>query len=154
MPYKQNSVMSKLMLFCTALYLYCFSSWSNLIDYINLKGACGGTVGWGSVLQARRLWFQFPMMSLEFFINLILQPHYGHGDDLPCNRNEYQGYFQWSKCGWCIGLTTLPPSFANCLEIWEPQPPGTLWAWIGLIRGCFTFTLIWKPILTGETRAQ
>jgi hypothetical protein len=22
-------------------------------------------------------------------------------------------------------LTTLPPSCADCLEIWEPQPPGT-----------------------------
>jgi hypothetical protein len=24
----------------------------------------------------------------------------------------------------CIGLTILPPSFADCLEIWEPKPPG------------------------------
>jgi len=30
------------------------------------------------------------------------------------------------KGGWCVGLTTLPPSYADCLEIWEPQPPGTL----------------------------
>jgi hypothetical protein len=30
------------------------------------------------------------------------------------------------KCGRCLGLTTLPPSSADCLEIWEPQPPGTL----------------------------
>jgi hypothetical protein len=28
----------------------------------------------------------------------------------------------------CIGLTTLPPSCVDCHEIWEPQPPGTLWA--------------------------
>lgn len=28
----------------------------------------------------------------------------------------------------CIGLTTLPLSCAYCLEIWEPQPPATLWA--------------------------
>jgi hypothetical protein len=27
----------------------------------------------------------------------------------------------------CIGLTTLPPSCADCLEIWEPQPSGILW---------------------------
>ena len=33
-----------------------------------------------------------------------------------------------SKGGRCVGLTTLPPSCADCLEIWEPQPPGTLWA--------------------------
>jgi hypothetical protein len=32
----------------------------------------------------------------------------------------------WGKGGRCVGLTTLPPSCANCLEIWEPQPPGTL----------------------------
>jgi hypothetical protein len=30
------------------------------------------------------------------------------------------------KGGQCVGLTTLPPSSADCLEIWELQPPGTL----------------------------
>jgi len=34
--------------------------------------------------------------------------------------------FLGGKGGWCVGLTTLPPSCADCLEIWEPQPPGTL----------------------------
>ena len=34
----------------------------------------------------------------------------------------------WGKGGRCVGLTTLPPSCADCLEIWGPQPPGTLWA--------------------------
>ena len=29
------------------------------------------------------------------------------------------------KGGRCVGLTTLPPSCADCLEIWEPEPPGT-----------------------------
>jgi len=24
------------------------------------------------------------------------------------------------KGGRCVGLTTLPPSYANCLEMWEP----------------------------------
>ena len=28
------------------------------------------------------------------------------------------------KDGRCVGLTTLPPSCAECLEILEPQPPG------------------------------
>jgi len=36
------------------------------------------------------------------------------------------------KGGWCIGLTTLRPACADCLEIWEPQPPGTLRACPGL----------------------
>jgi hypothetical protein len=30
-----------------------------------------------------------------------------------------------------VGLTTLPPSCADCLEIWEPQLPGTLRACTG-----------------------
>jgi hypothetical protein len=40
-----------------------------------------------------------------------------------------------------VGLTTLPLPCANCLEIWEPQPPGSLRACPGVYRDCFTFTL-------------
>jgi hypothetical protein len=47
------------------------------------------------------------------------------------NKNGYQEYFLGGKGGRCVGLTTLPP-YANCLEIWEPQPPGTLRACLGL----------------------
>jgi hypothetical protein len=36
------------------------------------------------------------------------------------------------KSGGCIALTTLPPSCADCHEIWEPQPPGNLRASPGL----------------------
>jgi hypothetical protein len=32
----------------------------------------------------------------------------------------------------CVGLTTLPPSCADCLEMWKPQPAGTLRACRGL----------------------
>ena len=42
------------------------------------------------------------------------------------------------KFGRCVRLTTLPPSCADCLEIWDPQPPGILWALIGIV---FPFTL-------------
>jgi hypothetical protein len=35
----------------------------------------------------------------------------------------------------CVGVTTLPPSCADCLQIWEPQAPGTLRA---CPRLCFT----------------
>jgi hypothetical protein len=34
----------------------------------------------------------------------------------------------WGKGGRCEGLTTLPPSCADYVKIWEPQPPGTLMA--------------------------
>jgi len=43
------------------------------------------------------------------------------------------------KGGRCVVLTTLPPSCADCLEMWEPQCPGTLRAFSGLYRDCFTF---------------
>jgi hypothetical protein len=42
------------------------------------------------------------------------------------NRNEYQEYILGCKGSWGIGLTTLPHSCANHLEITEPQPPGAL----------------------------
>jgi hypothetical protein len=42
-------------------------------------------------------------------------------------RNIYGG-----KDGRCLGLTTLPPSCADCLKIWEPQPAGTLRACQGV----------------------
>jgi hypothetical protein len=71
------------------------------------------------------------MVSLEFFIDII-QPHYDPGVDSASNRNEYQEYFLGGKGGQCIRLTTLPPACADCLEIWEPQPPGTLRACPGL----------------------
>jgi hypothetical protein len=50
------------------------------------------------------------------------------------NRNIPRG-----KGGQCIRLTS-PPLHAECHEIWEPKPPGTLWATPGLLRDSFTFT--------------
>jgi len=41
------------------------------------------------------------------------------------NRKEYEEYFLGGKGGHS-GLTILPVSCADCHEIWEPQPPGTL----------------------------
>ena len=59
------------------------------------------------------------------------------GVDSASNRNEYQEYFLGAKGGRCVGLTTLPASSAGCLEILEPQPPGTLRACPGLLGDCF-----------------
>jgi len=63
------------------------------------------------------------------------------------DRNEYQEYFLGVKGGRCVGLTTLPPSPSDCLEIWEPQSPRTLTASPGLYRDCCTFTC---RLLTGR----
>jgi hypothetical protein len=41
------------------------------------------------------------------------------------------------KCSRYLGLKALPSSCVDCLEIWEPQPPGTLRASPGLEWDCF-----------------
>ena len=41
------------------------------------------------------------------------------------------------KAGRCVRLTTSPRSRAECHEIWEPRPPGTLRATPGLLRDSF-----------------
>jgi hypothetical protein len=46
--------------------------------------------------------------------------------DPASNRNVYHEYFLGGRSGRCVGLTTLPPSRADCLEGWRDQPPGTL----------------------------
>jgi hypothetical protein len=48
------------------------------------------------------------------------------------------------KGGRCVRLTTSPRPGAECHEIWEPKPPGTLWATPGVSRDCFTFLLTLK----------
>jgi hypothetical protein len=68
----------------------------------------------------------------NFSLTYSFRSHSGPGIDSASNRNEYQEYFLGGKGGRCVGLITLPPSCADCLEIWEPQPPGTLRASPGL----------------------
>jgi len=93
----------------------------------------GGAVGWGTALQPGRSRIRFPIVSLDSF-----RPHCGPGVGSASNRNEYQEYFLGGKGGRCVGLTTLPPLCADCLEIWEPQPPGSLRFCPGLLRDWFT----------------
>jgi len=54
-------------------------------------------------------------------------------------RKWIPGTLPGGEDGRCVGLTNLPPSCADCLGIWEPQPPGTLRACRGLQRDCFSF---------------
>ena len=52
--------------------------------------------------------------------------------------------------GRCLGLTTLPPSFTDCLESWKLHPAGTLKACPGLYRVSFTsafsFCTLWVKL--------
>jgi len=45
------------------------------------------------------------------------------GVESSSNTNEYQGYILGCKGGRCVGLTTFPPSCADCLEILGASTP-------------------------------
>jgi hypothetical protein len=79
-----------------------------------------------ALLQAGRSQVRFPMVSLEFFIDIILPTALCPLGQISLSQKWVPGIFPGSKCGRCVELTTLPPSCADCLEIREPQPPGTL----------------------------
>ena len=61
-----------------------------------------------TVLQAGRSRARYPLGSLVFLNDVILPPHYGSGVKSVSNRG---------KGSRCLGLTTLPPSCADCLEV-------------------------------------
>jgi hypothetical protein len=50
----------------------------------------------------------------------------------PLTEMSTRNISRWVKGGRCVELTTLPPSCAYCLEIWDSQPPGTLRACPGI----------------------
>jgi len=89
-------------------------------------GARGGAFGLRHCAISRKVAGSIPDGVIGNFSLTSFRPHYGPGVDSASKRNEYQEYFLGGKDGRCVGLTTLPPSCADCLEIWEPQPPGTL----------------------------
>jgi len=58
------------------------------------------------------------------------QPHCGPGVDSASNKNVVPGVFPGGiKVAEADNPTT---TCADCLEIWEPQPPGTLWDYPGI----------------------
>jgi hypothetical protein len=51
-------------------------------------------------------------------ITAVMRPLYGLEVDSASNRNENQEYILFGKGGRRVVLTNLPPSCADCLEIW------------------------------------
>jgi hypothetical protein len=68
---------------------------------------------------------------LKIFLNLTFRPHYDRVVDTASNRNEHQRFFLRRKDGRCVGLTILPPSRADSLNILETS---TFWSPRGLSR--------------------
>ena len=70
----------------------------------------------------------------NLLLTLSLRPHYAP-ESTQLLTEMSTGMFAGGK-----ELTTLPPSCANCLEIWEPQPPGNL-----RLRPGIALLLMWSP---------
>ena len=88
---------------------------------------------WGPTLQARGYRTRSPTVSLEFFIDIILPAAlWPLGSTQPLTEMSTRNISWVGKGGRWVGLTSLPTSCADCLEIWEPQLPGTLRACPGL----------------------
>ena len=80
-------------------------------------GSRGSAVAWGTALQAGRSRVRFPMVSLNFFTNIILPAALLPWGRLSLQQKWVPGIFPVCKGGRCVRLTTLPPSCANCFEI-------------------------------------
>jgi hypothetical protein len=84
--------------------------------------------------------------SIPDFVSGIFQFHNSSGwtmtlaVDSASNNTEYLEYFLGGKGGRCQILTTLPHTFADSFEIWEPPNPGILRTCPGLYVDCFTST--------------
>ena len=62
----------------------------------------------------------------------ILHLHNPSGRTVAVGSTQPLTEMSTRNISWCVGLTTLPPSCADCLEIWGPEPPGNLRACPGL----------------------
>jgi hypothetical protein len=64
------------------------------------------------------------------------------GVDSTPSGNKYQEHFLGVKAGGAWGWQPHHLNVPNVMEIWEPKPPGTLWATPGLLRdSIFTVTV-------------
>jgi hypothetical protein len=134
---KTQGLSANLVIYKTVIYLLrLVVTELNKLQAYRPFGARGGAVGWGSALQAGRSRIRFPMVSLEFFIG-------------PAVDSRWHKWVPWifpggSKGGRCVGLTTLPPLCADCLEI------STSWNLQGLSRPVQGLLYLYFTDLSGQ----
>ena len=90
-------------------------------------------IGGGTALQAGRSRVRFPILSLKFPTDVILPwTLWSLGSTQPLTEMITSNISYGGKGGRYVGLNNWPSSCADCFEICEPQPPGTLRACPGL----------------------
>jgi len=94
------------------------------------------------------------MVSLELFIDIMLPTHCSVALGLiqPLTEMSTRNISWGGKGGRRVGLTTLPPSCADCLETWEPQPSETLRACSGLYWVLYLHVMVFRKVLDKPSR--
>ena len=103
-----------------------------IIDQWLVKEGCSN---WSCLFHLTRVLFCFHLTWQHFQVSIHWWL-YHYVCDVRCRNVWMHDLQKWQHCtgkgGQCVYLTTLLTSCADCLEIWEPECPGTIRTCLGL----------------------
>jgi hypothetical protein len=105
------------------------------VDMLCLYRSTRWRSGWGTALQTGRSRDRFPIVSLEFFIDITLPAALWSWSRLSLEQKWVPGIYPGGKGGRCVGLTILPTSCADFLKTGSInllEPPGPVKAFNGI----------------------